>query len=191
MAVNLDSIAAKCRAWSKTPAGQARIKSVISEYSAEGRQVTYGGGVVATLAEMCKMADELVSGIKNAAASTGVSGSVMDAVSTLSYMVEDLGEGSYRFNLYFGGNLYRDSLAPEKYGGVENIIALFNNGYVAGSPVHGEWHGHYVSSKTIRPSLMFMQQAVDAFIGQYGGQYNMSVELNPVYSGGSWSVKAM
>lgn len=49
----------------------------------------------------------------------------------------------YEIPLFFHGDLHRDSLENDLgYDGIENIVALFNNGYHAKNYVYGWRNGH-------------------------------------------------
>lgn len=77
--------------------------------------------------------------------------------------------------------MYRPSLNPAKYGGVDNIVALFNNGYKASDYVYGNWHGNRVRSTISRPGLNFMQEAVSDFNGGYGAANDIVAKLSGEY----------
>ncbi len=82
-------------------------------------------------------------------------------------------------------SLRRDSLYKDKYPeGVDNIIALFDNGYKARKPVYGFWNtaGKTVSSVTERPALHFMQEAIDEFNAKYGSLYGCKAVLGKQYN---------
>lgn len=83
-------------------------------------------------------------------------------------------------------------------GGIDNIVALFNNGHQAPSKsVFGFWkHSSgesngpwddwvWVRSKNDREPLRFMNEAVAAFNSQYGSQYGVTAVLSSEYIGGT------
>ena len=80
------------------------------------------------------------------------------------------------------GNKHRDSLYPAGYSGVDNIVALFNNGYQACNTVYGLWHGKRVKSLQARDGLHFVQAAQRSFDGaQIGSARVLSIEIDGAY----------
>ena len=80
------------------------------------------------------------------------------------------------------GNKHRDSLYPAGYSGVDNIIALFNNGYSASNTVYGLWHGKRIKSLQSRDGLRFVQAAKRSFEGaQIGSARVLSIEIDGAY----------
>ena len=121
----------------------------------------------------------------------------MNHFDSLDYAIEDSGSGDYECYIYFTDDLSRNSLETDdsQGEGINNIVALFNNGYVASAPKYGWWNGHsptgesvyrsgqnnnsaYVRSTQARPSLHFMQAAIEDFYKKYKSKYKMSVLLN-------------
>lgn len=90
-------------------------------------------------------------------------------------------DGSATASISLGGDLFRPSLYPAGYGGVNNIVALFNNGYTASHHVYGSWHGNRVRSRLSRPGLHFMQAAVADFNGGHGAANNIVARLSDEY----------
>lgn len=101
-------------------------------------------------------------------------------------------EGGYTITIRFDRSaLHRDSLENDymDYGGIDNIVALFNNGYHARDYVYGWWNGHsptgealarsnmltedyaWVRSVRDRDGLHFMQAAQDEFNAIYKDKY--------------------
>ena len=80
------------------------------------------------------------------------------------------------------GNKHRDSLYPAGYSGVDNIVALFNNGYQASNTVYGSWHGKKIKSLQARDGLHFVQAAQRSFEGaQIGDAHVISIEIDGAY----------
>ena len=80
------------------------------------------------------------------------------------------------------GNKHRDSLYPAGYSGVDNIVALFNNGYSARNTVYGLWHGSKIKSLQSRDGLRFIQAAKQSFEGaQIGNARVLSIEIDGEY----------
>lgn len=112
---------------------------------------------------------------------------------SLSYIGEQLAgcissihseNGQYQIDIIFPSDaIRRDSLYSDEYNGVDNIIALFNNGYKASNPVYGYWNTakKRVRSTVSRPSLSFMQEAINEFNSTYGNQYACRAKLGEQY----------
>ncbi len=185
--ISKSALNSKLRAWMKTPAGQSRTKSYIDGLR-QRDGVTAGGHRVVGLATMCKLADELVRMVKESAKASGAADAIMDEINSLQYVYTDLGDGQYYFEFRFVSDTHRDSMMPKLYpNGIDNIIALFNAGYVAENP---RW-ANVSGPPHMRPSLMFMQDAITKFTNKYGGKYNLQVELNPIYTDGNWMVTSL
>ena len=81
--------------------------------------------------------------------------------------------------IYFDQSvLGRESLFPEKYGGIDNIVSLFIHGYDAKKQVAGTWRGKRVASLAHRPSANniafypngnFMKNAIEEFNREFRG----------------------
>lgn len=189
MAIDLGTIMSKLNAYAKSSEGKKRMDSTIRAYrngsdrhvSSTGR--TYGGGQILTREEMIDAAMELIACIRTAAASANLPASVMEHVESLRvttpYMEPD---GSASIQIYMADAPGRASLYPQKYGYVDNIVAIFNNGYTAENKVYGKWHGKNISSLDKRQGSFFMQKGVDAFMDKYSN-FDVHVELNQEYSG--------
>lgn len=109
---------------------------------------------------------------------------------------------SYVVNIHFwDDDLHRDSVENDEtdYDGIENILALFNNGYIASGSVYGWWNGHrptgealsrgvtgsedyaWIKTRPEREGLRFMQDARDEFLAKYGSKYTVKVKLGSDY----------
>lgn len=200
--INMSSIMKKVRRYATSKDGKKRMSDVLEKYRKEGRDRTEGGSEVLTKTRMAELATELISILKTTAASYDLAASVMRHFDTLDYIFQDLGDGKFECFIYFNDDLSRDSLETDynQGEGINNIIALFNNGYVASAPKYGWWNGHtptgesgyrsglnstsaYVKGTQARPSLRFMQTAIEDFYSKYAKQYAMTVVLDDDYDG--------
>lgn len=87
--------------------------------------------------------------------------------------------------------LYRDSFRESPNGssrtgdGIDNIVAMFNNGVGAKGAVHGYWDDHGDNmywSRMIRPSLRFVQEAAKNVVEMYKRRgYSISIEISGEY----------
>lgn len=181
--------------------GQKRVRNTLSEYAAAGRKRTAAGSELANEETFREMTDALRDFILTRAAADDVPGSVLENIASLVCMPSKM-TGDKRWHeirMYFADDYGRPSLYEEGgYDGVRNIIALFNNGYVASQYVYGAWDGHrptgeaavhsysietspHVRSRIGRPTLEFMQQAIVDFNAKYGAKYKIDVRLSPIY----------
>ena len=184
------SIEAKTRDYMNSPEGQRRAQEKLEEYIAKGKDRTKAGSYVMHKDRMRRIADEFVKVVQSmttasALSSTGFSNpaSVVDLFHSMQISnPEKLDDNTYKVTVTFTGNLYRPSLDSAKYGGIDNIVALFNNGYAAPGAeyVIGTWHGETISGNPFRDSGRFMQAAQKQIENKYASR-DVIVELNPVY----------
>ena len=68
--------------------------------------------------------------------------------------------------------------------GINNIVALLNNGYHAKCYVYGYWKSKdiYTYSKKDREPLHFMQSAINSFNAKYGSAYGCYAKLDNKYN---------
>ena len=83
-----------------------------------------------------------------------------------------VGEDTYSIGIDISQQ-FRPSLVPQKYGGVDDMAALFNNGWSASNEVIGFWHGRLTRSRTSFPGVHFVQNGIAAFMGSGGGDYTI------------------
>lgn len=119
-------------------------------------------------------AEKLCSCLRNAANSSGLSAGQAEAVSGWEYgSPVDLGNGTWAITVSPGGATERESLVPEKYGGVD-IYSLLDKGVDhTMKQVWGEWHGNYTGSRTVIPGSHFIDQGISDFEGNYGTEYGV------------------
>jgi len=175
----------KCIAWANTPAGKKRVKAVIEEARKGGRKLVLPNELM-TEQKARSMARILIGMIR-----ASLPESIASVGSTLSIAsITDTGDG-FKVEISFDhAALHRDSLTRTDggptYGGIDNIVALFNNGYnTGGKTVTGEWQTHgnvVVESVPVRPSLRFMNDAVSQFNSKYGSKYNVTATLSGEYT---------
>ena len=119
-----------------------------------------------------EVAEEFVSILKdeiNAMADVsvpdgGLGSSAIRALSNISISEPVLlSNGDYSIDISFDGDMYRPSLDPSKYGGINDISALLNNGYEAKISVYGKWHGEDRWSLRKRSGAHFIGNTVSRF----------------------------
>lgn len=113
---------------------------------------------VAGLEQASAAGDELASIVTSHIAASGLSGIV-----ATSGGATKVGKDTYRVVVTIGGDTYRPSLQPEKYGGIDNIAVLLNDGAAPAGRVRGVWHGQEILSRTPIPALGFIEDAMAEF----------------------------
>lgn len=190
--INLDSIMKKVEAYGRSVNGKLRMQEVIHKYAKDGVSKTGAGDRVVTETDMWMAASKMISVLRDTARSYALPASIMRHFDSLECSkIYQMPDGSSEIYIYFGDDLHRDSLYSDGYDGVDNIIAVLNNGYHAKNYVYGDWDGHaptgemrfdgrsiennaYIRSRKDREGLKFIQQAVQDFNGNYGSDYNVT-----------------
>ena len=200
MNINIDSIMDKVSAYAKSSAGKERMGKCIQQYANSGVKQTAAGDKVFTEEMMWEAVPKFLYVMRVTAAEYDLPESVMEHINNMesSGRITKTPEG-FEVCLYFDGDLHRDSLENDLgYEGVENIVALFNNGYHAKNYVYGWWNGHkatgdgvlrsgadndfaWVRSKKEREPLRFIQQAVADFNANYGAEYGVTAVAGTAY----------
>lgn len=197
--VNMASIMQKIEAYSHSREGRQRIKECVERYAAEGIKVTAAGSRVITETDMWEAASKMIGVLRSTAQSYDLPESVMRHFNSLDCSsIYRMPDGSSVIYVYFEDDLHRNSLCPEDYNGVDNIIALLNNGYHAKNYVYGSWDGHhsvgesvldgrsigssaYIRSRKDREGLHFIQQAIQDFNGNYGTDFSVTAVAGDDY----------
>lgn len=187
--VNMDSILDKLYAWERSDKGQKKIQSTVNKYMRSNVKKTKAGSRVLTEGDMKAAANKLIQTIRDTALGCNLPPSVAEHFGSLKISkLQRQTDGSYIIEINFTDDLTRESLQPEKYGGVRNIIAIFNNGYPSDrrrseaiSYVTGWWHGKETRALEFRQGLYFMQDAVNDFNLNYGIPLGMYAEVGEVY----------
>lgn len=157
LTLNMGSVLSKVDAWKKSPTGKKRMAAVVGKYIRDGRSVTDAGSPIVSVAEMSAAANAMIQLLVSTAASYSLAPSVMAVISSASHTAPQKSGEGYSVSISLGGDKSRPSLYPVKYGGVDNIVALMNNGYSTSHDVWGEWHGNFIYGRRSRPALGFMQ----------------------------------
>ena len=191
--LDFDSIMNKVEAFVKTPKMQKRMrdeadKIMLGKIGFSLNSVS--GRPPKTPKEAAsKFCETLVQAVNDCIGSNYATGelsqSAATAVKTLEYNEPyKIGE-RYYIDLYFSCDKHRESLVPDDYSGVNNIVALLNSGYSAGHAVYGVWKGHTddkIASLTNRGGAHFIEQAVKDFMGNYGADYGvLGIEVSEEY----------
>ncbi len=192
--INESTLTKKINQYAITPAGKKLIRSRIDDYRKTGKQLA-NGTRIAGKAEMTNLA-KILSTItrKHLPASIARVGEALKD----SEPVKTIG-GGYEVIVRFSRDaLHRDSLYEDRYEGIDNIVALLNNGYRASNYVYGWWDGHkptgaatqrssldsdyaWIRSMKEREALHFMQDAMEEFNSLFGEKFNVTALLGSDY----------
>ena len=197
--INMASIMSKVGAYSRTANGKLKMKECIQNYKNSGKKKTEAGDKLITETDMYTAAAKMISVLQSTARSYSLPASVLQHFDSLqASSIYEMPDGSAIIYIYFGGDLHRNSLYPDGYDGVNNIVALLNNGYHASNYVYGDWEGRsptgeskfggrsidsiaYIRSRKDREGLHYIQQAIDDFNSNYGSDYNVTAEASGDY----------
>lgn len=222
--VNQDSIMKKVVAYSKSPEGKATMQAVIDDARKnktviEGMRLQTGNGLLTNDDDMIYLTDVMIHIIqKHLPDSIKETGQGLHRTEIMWRY-----DKNYRkLAVYFDEkDLFRPSLMWEDSGdgaewtesrpwqsnypngGIDNIVALLNNGVHASDYVYGRWHGHasrnkkpgdrswpdsvYIRSRKDREPLRFMQEAVSEFNRKFGKKYNVIAYCSTDYGPGDTS----
>ncbi len=202
-AINMSSIMSKVGAYSRSVSGKLRMKERIGEYASSGVEKTAGGSKIMTEDDMYQAAYKMMDVLKLTAKDADLPVSVMQHILTMDCTKPTkMSDGHMEIWIYFGGDKHRESLEDGDGGhtgeGIDNIVALFNNGAHASNYVYGWWNHHdpkgealtrslskddfaWVRSKKDREALHFIQQAVQDFNGNYGADFNVTAVAGDDY----------
>lgn len=181
MIINTGVIAEKINSYVKSTSGKKKIYEKLQSMDKENTDIAKSlagllGEYIAYTAEEYELPRSVINLVTQIEYSVGT-------------VVKKKNERAVEIGMHFTGDLYRMSLSKEDGrttgDGIDNIIALFNNGYTARKSVKGIWHGHEelgtINSVKHRDPTNFLQDAINDFINDYAGEYNITVSLSPKY----------
>lgn len=193
--INMKSILDKAKACTASAKFQKQIEAKTDEIvltgggkGLVGKAITIGGASMAA----AKFIEVLQNEIRDLEASSGFAEGRLGhtAVSALEKLEHGsprkIGKNKYQIEVWFSGNLHRDSLAPDEYDGIDNIAALLNKGYTANQPVYGVWMGHSgnfnIASLPQRSGAQFIQNAVRNYMANYANEYGvLDIKIDDIY----------
>ena len=180
LTINENAIQSKVRAFGQTSTGKSLIKQAIQTKMETGVSICKITGNIVDEAKMMEAANKMKSLLSQY--SMGLPASIQAIVNNVWIgPLRNIGDGKYEIDLSFQGSFTRPSLIPTRYGYVDNIVALFNNGYYAKHVVWAEHFGVKVGSRQERSGLHFVNQAVSTFNSTCGLQYNAKAEASWEY----------
>ena len=193
--INMKSILDKAKACTASAKFQRQIEAKTDEIvltgggkGLAGKAITIGGASMAA----AKFIEVLQNEIRDLEASSGFAEGKLGhtAVSALEKLEHGsprkIGKNKYQIEVWFSGNLHRDSLAPDEYDGIDNIAALLNKGYTANQPVYGVWMGHSgsfnIASLPQRSGAQFIQNAIRNYMANYATEYGvLDIKVDDIY----------
>lgn len=197
--INIGSIISKTKAYGKSNAGQNKIKELREK--AFDRGATFGSGNgITSKSDYKRVANKYLEylyqySVNNPQMGDAITRIIQETIAH-AFISEPtkVGKGQYKVQVIFDEELLkRDSLSyTRKNGqrgqgeGINNIIALFNNGYDIpdGRVPYGLWatHGVKIRARQHRDQLQFMQQSVQEFLTKFKNKFDItSIELGSVY----------
>lgn len=182
--INMEAILNKARKYVNSPEFKKKMSDKVDEI------ILYGGSKgksgASMVGDIYSAADKFIEVLKGEIESSSLGATAIAALTQLEKgTAQKTGDSRYKITVSFSGDLHRDSLAPAKYSGVDNIAALLNNGYKAGNAVYGIWEGHTdqpIASLTMRDGAHFVSSAVNKFMSGYSKTYSViDIEVNEAY----------
>ena len=201
--INFASISKKVEEYCASERGREKLNKQLTD-SKGANLIKYNGRMISATDFAYMIAedfyDELVS-LAYEALQLSTQQSVRDNIAntTVTEIPSCTGEygGTYYWSvgITIGGTskrfLYRDSFRERPNSsvrtgdGIDNIVALFNNGVGADGAVHGYWDNHgddMYWSRMIRPSLGFIQEAARNVVEMYKRRgYFISIDISGEY----------
>lgn len=209
MSINEKSIMDKVRKFSKTDKGKSIMNDKIRSYMHDGVSRTNGNSTIATESDMIHEAEKLKRSILDTVQSLVASGELPECIyQIVNEMNIEMpferksfidGETQYEMGLWFDDDMIKrqslmrvDNKDIRTGNGINNIVAMFNNGVDTDKTVFGIWENHlgeeiFVGkSKNKRPALRFMQDGIESYkkylMTEYGGM-NIYIYLNTIKYG--------
>ena len=185
--INMSSIIPKIKAYTETSSGKKQVSQAIQKviFSVNTKSMKHTPEEIA--AKFVSTMQDAVRSTQGAGARGGALGesavaAALGFAAGTAVTSEMGGTTIITIPFNFEGNLHRDSLYSSQYSGVDNIVALLNNGYSAKSTVFGMWHGNKIRSLQERSGAGFIQNAVRQFWDRYASEYNIiNIEIDGVY----------
>lgn len=187
--VNWSSIFKKTKACMQTPAKKKECKDAVDRKVVGGLSNSFGGSVANNITAA---ANRFVEVLKEC----------IDECAGLDFAHGDLGEtaiealkkitvgAAKEYGECSGGNCYsipitfsmddrhRDSIVPDMFSGVNDIVVLLNNGYPRDGHemgiVHGKWHGRDIQNLRDRQGAHFIESAIHKFMTSEARKYGVT-----------------
>ena len=200
--INNSSIMKKVEQYAKSKAGKAKMEEVIQDHRKSGKKLASGEKLTSEQ-DMLHLADVMIEIVKK----------------HLPESIEAVGDGMFhsgiflhatgdapKIGIFFNkADLSRPSVDPQDgvhhWDGVDNIVAVLNNGVHAKDYAYGWWEGHastgsvamrsfnsdhdaFIRTTKDRPALLFMQDAIREFNTKYRKKYHVMAVCGTDYAKG-------
>lgn len=193
--INMESILSKIKKYTASDEGQEKINKLVDKVILGHIKLETKGECATPEEAADKFVEVLKKEINSHAMSQGglsgrgLGGTAIDALTNIEHGAPiKLDKTHYQIEVWFSGNLHRDSLAPDYFDGIDNIVALLNRGYSARNVVYGTWVGHgYADSFNIpslqhREGLHFIENAVTDYMSNYSNKYGViDIRVDDIY----------
>ena len=178
--VNMESILSKAKKYTNTPQFQDKVRKKVDSIILSNGSTGMSGGSKISIGGLRMAAEKFIEVLKNEISNSNIA--ISDVISLEYDTPKKVGINRYQIEIWFSNDLHRESLAPDKYDGIDNVVALFNNGYTAHNAVHGTWHGQEIYSLTNRAGIHFIDSAIRSYMANYASEYGVvSIETSPTY----------
>lgn len=190
MGINWNSILGKAEVCMKTPKMKKSVQEKIDKYMLGGVSFSAANGkVVKSPAEAAAtfinvLQDEILSHQGAKYAHGDIDPSSINSLLQLDCSKPYRVGNQYYIDVYFSNDLHRKSLNPDRYDGVENIVALLNSGYSARHQTYGYWEsaGEKIASLANRNGTHFIEQAIRNFTENYASEYGITdIKVADIY----------
>lgn len=188
-------------AYLKSADAKKKIDAKICEYHSSGEKSTANGSSLVPEDRMIHASAKFMELLHQNALACNLPASVIQHIDDMTSASPIQTKDGFELPISFGGDLHRDSLENDdtSYDGIDNIVALFNNGYHASNYVYGWWNNHspsgsalghslykddyaWVRSVKDREALRFIQQTIADFNGNYGADYDVMAVAAHIYT---------
>lgn len=183
----MGSIIAKAEEAMKSPGVKKRVNKLLDDSVLKKGTSSKGGSVYHPEEAAKAFISVLQDRIQSAGSGGKLGPTAISALEELDYgAIVKLGDGRYQISIFFVDDLKRESLYEDYDDGVYNLAGLLNAGYFAKYAAWGVWKGHTtepIPSKTFRPALNFIQDALSDFNTNYAAKYGVTdIYVAPVYN---------
>lgn len=184
--VNLSSILSKAEACMKTSEKKRECKNIVDKKIVGSLNTVSGrsgaNNVTAAANRFVEILKECITECAGSDFSNGDLGeTAIEALEKITIgTAKEYGTGNcYSIPINFSmEDRHRDSLAPDMFSGVDDIVVLLNNGYPRDGHemgvVYGKWHGRNIQNLRDRQGAHFIESAVHKFMTSEARKYGVT-----------------
>lgn len=179
--VNWSSILSKAEACMKAPEKKKEMQDIVDRRVIGGFGGSGTNNVIRAANRFVEILKECIDECAGSNFSNGDLGeTAIDALKNITIgTAEEYGdENRYSIPITFSmDDRHRDSLAPDVFRGVDDIVVLLNNGYPRDGHemgvVYGKWHGRNIQNLRDRQGAHFIESAVHKFMTSESRKYGV------------------